>query len=239
MCAIGVNYLPPLILWLHTGQALPEGASAGAPPGGLLVMGKWLELALVASIAAYFVFRTRMPPRGMGLHLDRPARQLGWTALTLGAAYAYMIGTAVFFIVLVQLSGDAERELEQRRQFMSELPTRDVLASLALLVAVGFHEELLFRGLMLPLLKRATGRWWVAIAVSSCTFGMLHFTQGWVAMIQITGLAVVLSLCFIGSRSLIAVSLAHFAFNFLQFQIMNWVQEHSDWLNAATSAPAG
>jgi len=239
MCTVGVNYLPPLILWLHTGQALPDDGSGGAPPGGLLVLGKWLELTLVASIAAYFVFRTNMPPRGMGLRLDGLGTQLGWSALTLLGAYAYMIGTAIFFIVLVELSGDAQQELQQRAKFMKGLPTSDLATSLLLLIAVGFHEELLFRGLMLPLLKRATSRWWVAVALSSATFGMLHFTQGWVAMIQVTGLGVVLSLFFIRSRSLIAVALAHFAFNFLQFQILNFVQEHGDLLSYVTSSPSG
>lgn len=240
IAGVMVHYLPPLMIFLATGDPFAGMAERGAGIEGAeaaVVAGKWIELLLIAAFAAYFVLRNGLTTRNLGLHLDSPERQLGWAVLTLIGGYAYLIGSAVFFLAGLMLTGSVESETKQRMEFMKQLPIDSMGHTVLLLIAVAFHEELLFRGLMLPLLKRATGHWWSAVLISSCIFGTLHFTQGVMAMAQITGLAVVLSLFFLWSRSLLAVSIAHFAFNFLQIQLMKVFQDFAPELMPTGSAP--
>lgn len=223
-----VHYLPPLLIYIATGDAFSGMEARGGGAGGdtaVLITGKWLELFLIASFAMYFVIRNGLTLRNLGLRGDKPERQVGWAVLTLIGSYTYLIGSAVVFIAWMMMNGVVESEAKQRLEFMKQLPIDNVGQTAMLLVAVAIHEELLFRGLMLPLLKRATGNWWSAVLISSAIFGTLHFTQGWMAMVQITGLAVVLSIFFLASRSLVAVVIAHFCFDFLQIQLMRLIQQ--------------
>jgi membrane protease YdiL (CAAX protease family) len=56
-------------------------------------------------------------------------------------------------------------------------------------------------------------------------FGALHFSQGWIGMLQIVGLAVVLGTCFVLTRSLLAVIVAHFVFDFVQLQLVRVLED--------------
>ena len=67
------------------------------------------------------------------------------------------------------------------------------------------------------------GSWSAAIVISSAIFAVLHFDQGWIGVIQIMGVGTVFAVFFVLSRSLSAVVIAHFTFNFLQFQMMRLI----------------
>jgi len=58
------------------------------------------------------------------------------------------------------------------------------------------------------------------VLISSLVFAALHIDQGLAGVFQVLGVSVVLALAFILTRSLCVVTIAHFAFNFLQFQLM-------------------
>jgi membrane protease YdiL (CAAX protease family) len=226
---IGMIYVPSMITWNF------------APPGetpeirrfdAFVAVLKWAELLLVALVAAYFVFRHGVRPRSMGIRTDGLGRQLAWAVATFVGAYAYLIITAMIAVPLMYFLGEekVQQELAQRENLMRAIPGETMSLVITLLVAVGFHEELLFRGLLLTHMRRAFGGWPAAIVCSSLVFGALHFVQGAFAMFQITGLAIVLCLFFLASRSLLAVSLAHFAFNLCQFQMMQFVAKWMEWM---------
>ena len=65
-----------------------------------------------------------------------------------------------------------------------------------------------------------TGHWWLAVLISSAIFGALHLPQGVLGALQIAGIGATLGLIFVWSRSLLAVTIAHFIFNFVQFQLI-------------------
>lgn len=195
----------------------------------------------VAIVAALLLTRLlRVPAAAVGWRLDGLSRQLLWIPAVLVGVYVFMIATAAIILSLApeaftapfapgseQADGETsevpsgiQREILQRLQFMQALPSDQTWALLALFMIVGFHEELVFRGLLLPYFRRLTGSWIAAVTVVSVFFGLLHVSgQGWLAAAQVTGVGIVLSVFFILTRSLITVSLAHGIFNFLQMQI--------------------
>lgn len=227
---IGMIYVPSMIMW----ASVPEGETPEIRRFDYVVAGiKWAEFLLVAFIAMYFILRNGVRPRSLGIRFDGLGRQLAWAVATLISCYVYVLVSGLILLLILSLLGPelAQREMSQRQQLVRAVgPEQSTLLSLALVLAVGFHEELLFRGLLLTHLRRASGRWIVAIVLSSLLFGALHFVQGWIAMIQVTGLSVVLSLIFIASRSILTVGLAHAAFDFCQLQFLQLLPRVIEWL---------
>lgn len=201
-----------------------------------IAVAKWLEAVLVVGILCYFVFRQGNPAAAHGLRADRCGRQLGWGVLAWIGIYVYILATMLAFAALLMATSDAQAEIQKRVEFAKKLPLYDPWLMLVLLSAVAIHEELLFRGLLLPLLRRATGRWWAAIGLSSVLFGVLHFPQGWIAALQITGVSIVLSLFFIASRSVSSVILAHFLFDYCQMLLMRLLPELTRWSESVDPA---
>ena len=66
-------------------------------------------------------------------------------------------------------------------------------------------------------------------------FGALHYAQGVIGMLQVTGIGLILTLVFIKTRSIVTVILAHFMFDFAQFQLIG-VARHA--LEQMESTPA-
>ncbi|MBL8880490.1 MAG: CPBP family intramembrane metalloprotease [Phycisphaerales bacterium] len=200
-------FLPPV-----TGDAM----------GWRLVGLKAVDSALACLALSLVMRRHRVSAEAFGIHAKRLATQFGLGLLTLTANYAYMIATIPLFFLFMYFFPQLMEDLRDRAEFGSLLPLDNLLLTVILLTFVVIHEELIFRGLMLPLLRRFFGSWWLAVAISSLIFGGLHIAQGVTGVIQVTGLGVVFSIAFLKSRSLLAVMVAHFAFNFLQFQLMRW-----------------
>jgi len=212
LVAIVSRYLPALLA--------PIDVDAAAVDPTTLIVSKWSEALLVTGLAGYLVLRHRIKWAAFGLHRRDPARQLAWAAMTFMASYAAIAITAVVFFALIN-PANAESEMAQRLEFFDEnLPLSSFGSIVVLLTAVAVHEELLFRGLLLPYLRRVTGHWWPGVLIVSLIFGSLHFPQGWMAVAQISLLSVVLSVMFIASRSLLAVMAAHFLFDLCQLQII-------------------
>lgn len=186
---------------------------------GVKLLDGLMACVLLGVVAA--ALRVRLA--AFGLQLQKFGLQLGYSVLTLIANYVYMITTIPLFILLMHFFPSLEEDALQRTEFGSAMPLHDLKRSIALLVPVAVHEEIVFRGMMLPLLRRVLGSWWGAVVISSVVFGMLHIAQGVTGIIQITGVGVVFAIAFIRTRSLLAVILAHFAFDLLQFQLMRFI----------------
>lgn len=224
MVAIVIPYLPALVLSL---RPLDEPLE---PLGWNAVFGKWIEFTITAVLAAYFVLRNRVPPAAFGIHRRNLAFQLfGAPPLILIASYAVIISTAVLVSWFWMSSGQMEREVSERMEFAEALPVHRPDIAIPLMIAVALHEELLFRGMLIPYLRRLTGSWGWAIAGSSLLFAVMHFEQGGMAVVQIAFLALVLAAGFVLTRSLLAVVVTHLAFNLLQLQIMRWLPELERW----------
>lgn len=101
---------------------------------------------------------------------------------------------------------------------------------LALLPAV--CEELFFRGALLPLVRRASGSWHVAVVVSALIFSLVHFDA--TAFLARAVLGCLLGVVFVLTRSLLASMLLHFCNNLL---VVIALSEADDVVKALT-APA-
>lgn len=201
----------------------------------IAIASKYGELLLALTLLIYLVQRHRLAASAFGWTREEPLLQGVWAVAALAGAYAALLATAPLMIAIYLLSPGMEQDLEQRLEFAKALGSRNAFLDVALMAAVGFHEEILFRGLMLPYLRRITGSWTAAIVAVSAIFGVLHVpTQGVLAGIQITLLGVSFGIFFMLSRSVVSVALAHMAFNLLQLQVMQFVIQF--W-EKATSQP--
>jgi membrane protease YdiL (CAAX protease family) len=85
------------------------------------------------------------------------------------------------------------------------------------LLAVGFMEELVFRGCMLAFLKRYTASSLAIVVISSVAFGLIHWSNGLHAVLVTSVIGAVFMTVYLKTRSLPAIMLAHFAINFIDF----------------------
>ncbi|MEW6252317.1 MAG: CPBP family intramembrane glutamic endopeptidase [Planctomycetota bacterium] len=231
--ALDLLLLLTVTLILPLGQALaselldPNAGLAGFSP--LLAVGKWFDALLLIVLAAYFRRRNALPASAFGLQTDHLGRQVLWSVPMLAAIYVALIPMIVIVSVLLYLVPQVTQDLEHRLRFVELLPLGRLSDTLLLLIPVAIHEELLFRGLLIPYLRRVGLGWLGAIFASSAVFAVLHVTQGWLAILQVFGIGLVLSGCFVLSRSLLAVMLAHFFFDFIQMQILpflvRWLEQ--------------
>jgi len=215
VAAVVFPYLPQFLIAM-------EAADIEIELGGVLIVQKWCEAGLGVALLVYLALRHGLPWRRFGLRSDGAARQLlyglGGTLLAYGGL---LVGTVVLLAMAVLTPGVAD-SLEQRLDFLEELPTLSLGQQVLLLVAVAVHEEIIFRGLLIPYLARLTGRWWPAIVCSSLVFALLHVpAQGWLGAMQIVFVSLALGGLFVVTRSLPAAMIAHFLFDLLQFQLMN------------------
>ncbi|MFO0973810.1 MAG: CPBP family intramembrane glutamic endopeptidase [Phycisphaerae bacterium] len=86
------------------------------------------------------------------------------------------------------------------------------LLVISAVLAAPISEELLFRGLILNLLHRATGSAWWAIALSGLLFGLVHAPQ-WETVAPLAFFGVVLGYTYARTRSLTFAVLLHALFN--------------------------
>lgn len=212
---------------------------AGEDPGELgggtlqqrfLTNRKVFDALLAATLAGYFVWRHRISAAAFGLHGRAPLRQVLLTVPILLATYATFMVSVVVTTLLVTGGHDLQQEVETRREFMQLMPLDNLWSGMALMAPVAIHEELLFRGLMLPYLRRLGCSWTWAVVLSSGLFAALHLAQGWLGVVQLLPVGIVLAVAFIRTRSLAAVVLAHFAFNVLQLQLARVVLPLADRL---------
>jgi len=201
----------------------PAAAEATEPSavGALIIIRKWCEATVAMGLLLYLVLRHRTRAATFGLRGDHMGGQLLWALAALFGVYIANIAMAIPVVVFYLLfPKEAGPELSQRVQFVEAMPLENLLATLALLIPVAIHEEIVFRGLLLPCFRRGFGNWPAALAASAGIFAALHVpTQGLLAGFQVFGIGLALGLFFVLSRSLLATMVAHLLFDFLQFQI--------------------
>ncbi len=217
--AVLVLLIVPFGLPLIVAQVTTQGTDLELD-SAVLTMRKWFDALLAAGLTAYLILRHHVPAACFGLRRGRWGHQLGWAALGLASIYAYLLASALVILALLALFPPLEKEITQRLEVIKLMPVSSLWLTVLLLVPVAIHEELVFRALLVPYLRRLTGRWWIAILISSLVFGALHFTQGQLGALQVVGVGLVLAIIFVVSRSLLAVVVAHFVFDFMQFQLI-------------------
>jgi membrane protease YdiL (CAAX protease family) len=207
--AVGLAY------YVVTGHASPA-ADALAP---LIAVDKWLNATAALATLVLFARYHRLTLRAFGIRGDHGPRQAAWGLAALGGVYGALLLSAACTLVLVAVFPQLEADLSSRLKFLWLFSTGGFLSTVLLLVPVAIHEEIVFRGLLLPLLHRLGCRWGLAVLISTLVFASLHLSQGWLAIPQVFLVGLALSLFFLWSRSLLAVMAAHFLFDLLQLQL--------------------
>jgi len=222
-----VAVLTPISLEVLAFVLSPQTA-AGVRFDWTLVARKWIEALLLVALLVLLVHRHRLSAAAFGCRTRRLGGQLAWSLPALFGGYVVMLTIGV---LLMSLSG-AEKDVAQRVEFLDRLPLDNLWITVLLLIAVAVHEELLFRALLIPLLRRIGLGWIGALLLSTALFAVLHVAQGWMAIAQVFGLGLVFGIVFVLSRSTLAVIIAHFAFDLIQFQVarllLPWLQRYSE-----------
>ncbi len=148
-----------------------------------------------------------------------------WGAPALAGAFAAHLLVTLPVAVLMQLAGTAGGEAAQRLGAMQGLlrgvQLWQLLPALVLLAA---FEEVVFRGFLLPRLRRLTGRWWLAVLLAQILFGLGHLYEGTFAVTQTMMLGVYFSVVFLWRGHLGAPIAAHAAFNSIMFGLVIFLQ---------------
>ncbi len=202
----------------------PDPASTVLPSAAFLMIQVWFHTVLALGLLGYLILRHRLPSAAFGLRFDDLPIQGLWTAGGLAAVYFWLLLTAFLLIPLMSFLPEVGRDVSQRQKVFELMPMDSLARTVLLMIPVAVNEEIIFRGLLLPLLKRLTGTWLAAIALTTGLFAVLHFTQGLIAVVQIVGVGVVLSVLFVRTRSLLVCMVTHFLFNVTQVQLMRMLQ---------------
>lgn len=229
--AVVMQFAPNLLL-LMLGDVEPPDLSDML----LVNVEKWSGAAMALGLASYLILRHRVAPAAFGLRADGLMKQIAWGVVGYIGVMIVHVSVSVAIGMAMSLTPGAEHELDRRIKFMGSLQPQGTLEISILLIAVVLHEELLFRGMLLSLLRRGLSSSVWALLITSVVFGSLHFPQGWLAMGQITLVSILLGILFLMSRSLIAVMLAHFLFNFGAFQMQRLMPGLKDLVDASNQA---
>lgn len=160
----------------------------------------YLVAMLLVTVLPWLLWRRRTTRRQLGV-----ASGVAWwdVALTPLAYVAYLIGTALVMAGLISLFPQLV-DLKQPQQLpfsqsMLAAHWQYVLAFVTLVVLAPAAEEVLFRGYLYGTLRR-TAPVWLAVVLTSLTFGLAHLWAGpdtplqWAVAIDTALLSIVLCL---------------------------------------------
>jgi len=191
---------------------IPEGDDG-------LVFGLVLSTGAITVVGAPIVLRMMCGARlyQMGLHCDRPLRNV---LLGLGFYFLALPLVAAIMALSIQAFKPTPHEIEKiiRR---SPTPIYFVLATVSAVVIAPLQEELLFRGVLLPWLRRKLGPR-SAIALSALIFAALH-SDAWPAPIPLFVLALFLGYLAHHTNSLVGPVTLHAVFNTASMIVLIWV----------------
>ena len=180
-------------------------------------------LAIIALIV-----RSRMQTAAsLGLHRDRWRGNIG---VGVGSTVAVYLSILVTAPILWLLWPDMWKLMEENAQrILTLVPKLHPLGFVAVSLAVGLYEEILFRGFLMTRLRRATGSWAIAVIVSTAIFAALHLAdQTAPAVVWVTVLSLVFSLVTIWRKSIIPAIVGHFLFDLSQFMNL-YFQAGDQW----------
>jgi membrane protease YdiL (CAAX protease family) len=208
--------LTPYVFNMVVAPNFVDVADEGLPSAGLLRVQKLFDLLVAAVLLVYLSVRNRTPLRAFGVRADGLGAQLACAPLALFGVYVAFIPMVLIVGVIVLLFPETQSDLAGRYELISLLAGRSLAETIALMVPVAIHEEIIFRGLFIPYLRRLGMGWAGAALISSAVFAALHGAQGWLGMLQVFALGLAFAAAFVLTRSLLVVALAHFGFNTIQ-----------------------
>ncbi|MDX2198550.1 MAG: type II CAAX endopeptidase family protein [Phycisphaerae bacterium] len=235
---------PFVVTILLTAAGLVPFDEHGRPVGSMATVG--IADKAVGSFSALLLLfglarRWKINVEEFGVTGRRLGLQFALIAPTFLMCYFVMIASGVLLLPFMGNEQEMMEQAQKRIEFMEEIQTPVWWQSALLMLFVATHEEVLFRALLIPFLRRAGLGWFGAILCSSLLFGLAHVPgQGWLAMLQTGGLGLMFGVVFVLSRSLPTVIGAHALFNFVQLLLVPLFADQIDFesLNSPDSQPA-
>ncbi len=189
----------------------------------MLVYGVSRDLFLPVLAGSLFgvVLPCRLLARGGGgtlrrdFHLDRV--DAGMLAATVAAAAAALLPTSVLAGLSARIHPMDVSWLEFTLDHLPSSGLGIAVAAVTAVLVAPLAEELLFRGLIYRLARRAWGVWPAAV-VSSLVFGLIH-GEPWF-LFGLIGLGLVLAYLYETTGSLLAPVLAHALHNAVSLSVM-------------------
>jgi membrane protease YdiL (CAAX protease family) len=176
------------------------------------------DIAAAGVIAMVLLFAHHYSARGIkgfGLRLRTIPRDLATAALRLLAVWPLVLTAIVVIQVIGRIVSGPSYEIPQHETLkeLSEAPLTvlKALLVLAAVVVAPLQEEMLFRGLLQTMIRSYIGRPWIAIALTSIVFAMVHADNAhWPALFV---LAMALGYSYEKSGSLFQPIFMHAMFN--------------------------
>ena len=193
----------------------------------MLLFPRALEAAGSVGLAFALLRMQRLPLAAVGVWKNDIERQALWGLGIAAATYAVLLVCAVLVVSAFHLLGGTRLSSAPWWNVTPQVAfaSGDKVSSALLLFASGaIAEEVLFRGLLLTRLRRAVGRWWLAVVLCSLATGVAHWAGGPRYAVGAMVMGAVWSAALIRSRSLVAVTIGHFSFNVLQFAIGRFLE---------------
>lgn len=232
LAIIALNFLLQVALFA---AGIPNLLSRIFPTLGPLWVSVCIGVMALFAVALV-VYLRRQSAAAVGLVRSSPWRVLGYGLLAIPVCYAAVLITVPLFI---WISGrNFEGLIEERAEFFEEVPHLAIWQAALFSAFVGLHEEVLFRGFIMGRLKAILRSNAAAVVLSSLVFGLLHFYQGPIGVVQTTSVGMVLAMVVIRCGSLWPAILAHAAFDTIGLALIPWLERTlPELLEQATSAP--
>lgn len=179
------------------------------------------HLALIVVLQAALVLiglRALLEPRGerwRDIGLGRIRAQhvpQAFAALVL----CLVAGSVVNLLVYIISPDELATHLQGLQGVASELTTGQPFSiTVLMLLLVGFYEELLARGLLLARARTLLGGTWRPVLLASLLFGLGHWYQGWLGVVQTAAIGTVFAALTLRWGTLWPAILAHAGLNII------------------------
>lgn len=190
------------------------------PQFGILWSNVVIGIVTIAIVGLILLCR-RQGPATIGLGRFRKSTFVG-AAVAVPGCYAVMFGTGFLYLLIVQLfsPNGMDAVLQDKESLIDVIPQFSVATMLLFGVLTGFHEELLFRGLLLSRFNAILRNRSLAVIICAAFFGLMHAYQGPMGVIQTAAIGLVLGTIATVTRSLWPAIIGHAVFNSLQLAVL-------------------
>lgn len=220
--------------------AFMEYVARRFPEYGVLWSNTIIGTGAIAIVAAILMAR-RQRPANVGLGRIRPQTLL-WSLAAVPGCYVAMIGTGVLYATIVTLFTDSgiDSMLADKQDLLDVIPAFSLTTMLLFGVLTGFHEELLFRGLLLTRFNAISRNRVAGVVICAALFGLVHAYQGPIGILQTAAIGLVLGTITTLSRSLWPAIIGHATFNTIQLAMLPLLRHLlEDLIHAPTTLPGG
>jgi len=170
-----------------------------------------LSLALLGRLAALAELPDAFLPAWVWLGGASAPSSASIEGLAIGGAIGIAIALPAAFVIRRLITARAKPKTLGDIAALMPRNRAELVHVAVLSINAGIAEELFYR-LTLPLLiALVTGTMWIAFALATFAFGLVHFYQGWVGIVATTVIGALFAIFYLATGSIWAAALIHAA----------------------------